>query len=152
MATTVRTSRKKILRARDLMSPPLVSIAADQTLREAAVKMVQARVSSLLIEPAEREEPYGVVTTKDLVDAIAEDADPDRVTVHDVGNLPLLMITPGVPITYVARAMHKFGLRHIAVFDGRSVVGMLSNLDLVQAMADGSFSTKVGRPMPGSRR
>jgi CBS domain-containing protein len=139
MKTPTIRSRKRTLRVRDLMSTELVEITPNRTLVEAAGLMNEKRISSLLVQPLDEEEPYGIVTTKDIVDAVAGGADPEETTVRECATLPLLVITPGVPVTYAVRAMSRFGLRHLAVFNGRAVVGVLSNLDVIRAIADGKY-------------
>ncbi|MBI1851205.1 MAG: CBS domain-containing protein [Planctomycetes bacterium] len=131
--------KKKPLHARDVMSTDLLRITPNRTIREAASVMSEEGVSSLLVESFDKEEPFGIVTTKDLVDAVAKGADPEDTTVREVASIPLLTITPGVPLSYAARAMSRFGLRHLAIFNGREIVGVISNLDVVRAIADGRY-------------
>ena len=138
---TARATRpkKKPIHARDVMSTDLLRITPNRTIREAASVMSEEGVSSLLVESFDKEEPFGIVTTKDLVDAVAKGADPEDTTVREVASMPLLTITPGVPLSYAARAMSRFGLRHLAIFNGREIVGVVSNLDVVRAIADGRY-------------
>ena len=47
---------------------------------------------------------------------------------------PLVMITSGVPLSYAARLMKRANVRHLAVFNGREIVGVLSASDIVRAI------------------
>ncbi|HEY5605366.1 MAG TPA: CBS domain-containing protein, partial [Thermoplasmata archaeon] len=40
----------------------------------------------------------------------------------------------GVPIAYAARLMKRANLRHLAVFNGREIVGVLSAYDFMKAL------------------
>jgi CBS domain-containing protein len=137
-ASARRADSRRRQNARDAMSPGPIRITPDRTIREAARVMIDAGISSVLVEPLDRNEPFGILTAHDVVDVVASGRDPDEATVRDAANQPLLIVTPGVPLSYAARAMSRFGLRHLAVFNGREVVGILSHRDIVRAVADGN--------------
>jgi CBS domain-containing protein len=137
-----------VLKARDLMSTDLKEVEESATVEKAARIMVEANVSSLVVRPAEKGEPWGIITTRDVVNAIAEGKDVTWTRVNEVASSPLVVVTPGVPVPYVARLMKRSGLRHIAVFNGREVVGMLSNVDIVRAVATGTLEVKVSLEAP----
>jgi len=122
------------MRVRDVMSTEVFEISEDATLQAAAKRMADARVNSLLVRPEGKEDPFGIITSTDIVDAIADGMDPEEVKVQDVDTSPLVTVTPGVPIAYAARLMKRANLRHLAVFNGREVVGILSAHDIVRAV------------------
>ncbi len=125
------------------MSKDLKEVEVSTTVEKAARTMVEAGVSSLIVSPAEKGEPYGIITTRDIVNAIADGRDLTWARVNEIASTPLVVVTPGVPVAYVARLMKRSGLRHIAVFNGREVVGMISNVDIVRAMAKGALEVKL---------
>ncbi len=116
------------------MSTEVFEISEDATLQSAAKRMSDARVNSLIVRPEGREEPFGIVTSTDIVDAISDGMDPTVALVRDVATAPLVTVTPGVPVAYAARLMKRANLRHLAVFNGREVVGILSAYDIVRAI------------------
>jgi CBS domain-containing protein len=91
-------------------------------------------VNSLVVRPEGREDPFGIITSTDIVDAVADGLDPTLAMVRDVATAPLVTVTPGVPVAYAARLMKRANLRHLAVFNGREVVGILSGYDIVKAI------------------
>jgi len=119
------------------MSPEVFEIPEDATLQAAAKRMADSRVNSLIVRPEEKEDPYGIITSTDIVDAIADRMDLEVVRVADVATAPLVTVTPGVPLAYAARLMKRANLRHLAVFNGREVVGVLSAYDVMRAVARG---------------
>jgi len=125
------------VRVRDAMSPEVFEIPEDATLQAAAKRMADSRVNSLIVRPEEKEDPYGIITSTDIVDAIADRMDLEVVRVADVATAPLVTVTPGVPLAYAARLMKRANLRHLAVFNGREVVGVLSAYDVMRAVARG---------------
>ena len=125
------------LKVRDVMSKDIRGISEDASLLAAAKVMVDQRVNSLVVWPKERDEPFGIVTSSDIVDAIGGRRDLEETCVSDMESTPLVVVTPGVPVPNAARMMSRLGLRHLAVFNGKTLVGIVSNLDLLRAATGG---------------
>jgi CBS domain-containing protein len=121
------------------------------TVEAAAQLMIDAGVSSLIIRPTARDDPYGIVTMRDIVNGLAEGVNPGETRVGAIASTPLIVVTPGVPLNYIARLMKRASLRHIVVFNGREVVGVVSNVDIVRAVAKGQFAPRVPTEAQGSR-
>ena len=124
----------RYVKVRDAMSTEVHEIPEDATLQSAGERMATAHVNSLLVRLGGREEPFGILTSSDLVDAVADRLDPTTTLVRDVATAPLVTVTPGVPIVYDARLMKRANLRHLVVFNGRVIVGILSGFDIAKAM------------------
>lgn len=124
----------RYVKVRDAMSTEVFEISEDATLQAAAKRMADARVNSLIVRPEGREEPFGIVTSTDIVDAIADGMDGSLALVRDVATAPLVTVTPGVPLAYAARLMKRANLRHLAVFNGKEVVGIVSGFDVIRAI------------------
>ena len=77
---------------------------------------------------------FGIITSSDVVDALADGRDPSTSLVGEVATAPLVTVTPGGPVAYAARLMRRANRRHLAVFNGREVVGILSSYDIVKAI------------------
>jgi CBS domain-containing protein len=54
---------------------------------------------------------------------------------RDLMSKPLLMVSPGLDIRYVVRLMKMANIRRAPVFDGKEIVGILSNTDIIEALA-----------------
>ncbi len=136
----------KVVKVRNAMSTEVFEISEDATLQAAAKRMADAHVNSLIVRPEAKEDPFGIITSTDIVDAIADGRDPAATAVGDVAAAPLVVVTPGVPLAYAARLMKRASCRHLAVFNGREVVGVLSAFDIVKAVAQaGSVVTARGK-------
>ncbi len=137
------------VRVRDAMSTEVHEIAGDATIQAAAKRMSDARVNSLLVRPESRDEPFGIVTSSDIVHAVASGMDPGTVLVREIAAAPLVVVTPGVPIVFAARLMKGANLRHLAVFNGKEIVGILSAYDVMRAVGQhGSLVAVGGKPEP----
>ncbi len=116
------------------MSADVREVPEGAALEIAARRMAELKVNSLVVRPEGKEEPFGILTSTDIVDAIAEGTEPAKTLVRDVATTPLVLITPGVPLRYAARLMKRANVRHLAVFNGREIVGVLSASDIVRAI------------------
>jgi len=125
------------------MPSDVLEIAEDATLQAAAKGMADARVNSLIIRPKGEEEPFGISTSPDIVEAIARNQDPASTLVHQTAAAPLVVVTPGCPFAYAARLLKRGNLWHLAVFNGRQIVGVLSAHDVVKAV--GQWGSLLGR-------
>jgi len=122
------------MKVRDVMSTEVFEISTDATIQAAARRMADSHANSLIVRPEGKEEPFGIITSTDIVDALAGGADPTTALVGEIATAPLVTITPGVPIEYAARLMKRANLRHLAVFNGREIVGVLSAYDFMKAL------------------
>jgi len=73
---------------------------------------------------------------------------PKRLTVEDLMSTAVLSLKETDTVGRAHLEMHVASIRHIPVVDGRQhVVGILSNRDLIRALAEGRTSTPVGEIM-----
>ena len=116
---------------RDAMSPLSAIVGPEHTLQQAAVRMVQHRTGAAVVLDGALPGP-GVVTERDLLRAVAAGLDPraELVEHHMTGELVTAM--PTWPISKAAELMVKHGIRHVLVFEGSELVGVLSMRDVVR--------------------
>lgn len=133
---SVETVEKtKSMKVRDVMHKEVVSIDGSATVAEAVRLMRQRRVSSLLVNRRNQDDAWGIVVRKDVVGkVIGPGKDPDKVKVFEIMTRPLIMVSPGLALKYCARLMHQAGIRRAPVFDGKNIVGIISNTDLFNAL------------------
>ncbi len=123
------------IKVRDIMKKDFVKIEKDATLMDAVIKMYENRIGSLIVEPSENREPFGIITGKDIIKAYADDKLLNKIKVGEISSSPLAVVSPGMPIKYAAKLMKKINLKHLAVFNGIDIVGVMSNADIVDAIA-----------------
>ncbi|QCC49323.1 CBS domain-containing protein (plasmid) [Halobellus limi] len=107
------------------MSTPLVTISPKATLVEAAARMREENVSALLVPTTE----LAIVTSTDVLDAVAAERDPAAVTVADVMTESVETVPPDLRLTEAAAMMENFGISHLPVVDD-DLVGMVSSTDI----------------------
>jgi CBS domain-containing protein len=74
----------------------------------------------------------GIITERDILDAVAAGEDLDAETAHDHQTTDVVFATPTWTLTQAAQAMMRGGFRHLVVLDGTEIAGMLSVRDIVR--------------------
>jgi CBS domain-containing protein len=121
--------------AATVMKKDIVTIDGKETVADAIKLMKEKKVSSLLVKRRGQEDAWGIVTRKDVVNKIVDPGkNPKEVKVFEIMTKPLLMVSPGLALKYCARLFHNAGVRRAPVFDGKDVIGILSNTDIFNAI------------------
>jgi CBS domain-containing protein len=122
-------------KAQDVMTKAVVFVDGSATVADAIKLMRQKKVSSLIVEHRSQEDAYGIVTRKDVVNKVVDPGkNPAKVKVFEIMTKPLIMVSPGLALKYCARLMNQAGIRRAPVFDGKKIIGMLSNTDIFNAV------------------
>lgn len=119
---------------KDIMSKDVVTITPEASVAEAAEKMGEKHIGSLIVKKYDT--PVGIVTERDLLSKVfALEKDPKTQTVEAVMSYPLITIGPTSKIKEAAQKMiHKKG--RLAVFDCGNLVGIITASDLVRSLPD----------------
>jgi len=121
-----------VIKVEDVMSRNVVSIDGMATIREAVAKMRSENVTALIVDKRDSSDAWGIVTIPDLVGkVISPGRSPDDTNVYEVMTKPVITVPPSMDIRYVARLLHRIGVRKAPVSDGRKLVGVISMSDLV---------------------
>jgi len=117
--------------ASDVMTLCVFYIDNDKSVADAIRLMKEERLSSLVVNGKTPEDTWGIVTRKDVVSKIvAIGKEPSEVKVAEIMSKPLITVSPDLPIQDCAMLMRNKGIRRVAVFDGKEIVGLLSNTDI----------------------
>ncbi len=132
----------------ELMSAPVLSIGAAATVQEAVEKMVAAGVASLLVS-ADGDPSGGIITKRDIVTKVlAGGANPVGLTVGAVMSSPVLTIHPGATIEACSARMSAEGVRRLPVREETDMIGIISDSDILAAVAARRWSGHQGRRWP----
>ncbi len=127
----------------DLMSPSPVTLGPDRPIREAAVAMRDAHVSSLGI--VDGDQFLGIVTTRDMTHRVlAAGIDPDR-PVSSVMTANPASLPPSALGSDILHLMLERRIGHLPVVENGRLVGMVTQTDLTrfQAMSSASLVRDV---------
>lgn len=113
-----------------LMNREIQQISPKATLREAACRMRDKRIGSLII--GEGEESVGIISETDFVrKAIAEGLNLDTTPVESLMSKPIVTIDIDKTAKEANDLMATKGIRHLAITDRGKIVGVISVRDLV---------------------
>jgi len=115
----------------NVMSPVSAVVGPDHTLRQAARKMVQHNTGAGIVLDPTLPGPH-VITERDLLHAIADGMDVDTQRVEDHMNNAVITAAPTWAISRAAELMVAHAVRHVLVFDGDALVGVLSMRDVLR--------------------
>ena len=113
-----------------LMNRDIQQISPKATLREAARRMRDKKIGSLVI--GEGEERVGIISETDFVrKAIAEGLNPDTTPVESMMSKPIITIDIDKTAKEANDLMASKEVRHLAITDRGKIVGVISVRDLV---------------------
>ena len=125
----------RFAKAQDAMTKDVVYVDGSASVAEAVALMRGKHVSSLIVKNRSQDDAFGIITRKDVVNKVVDPGKaPADVKVFEIMSKPLVMVSPGLALKYCARLMNAAGIRRAPVFDGKKIIGMLSNTDIFNAI------------------
>jgi CBS domain-containing protein len=126
------STKTPIVRARDVMHKGIVSISGMATAKEAGAKMRAEKISSLIVEKRNADDAWGIIAVQDLVKGvIIPGRSSVEVNVYEIMTKPVITVPADMDIRYVARLIHRAGIRRAPVEEQGELVGMVSLSSLV---------------------
>ncbi len=128
---------------RQIMQKNLVTLLPSSTVFDAAVKMKEFHVGSVLIAE-EGWKLKGILTDRDIAIAIAAELkDPKTTCVCDVMTADPITISSDADVESALRIMNSAHIHRLPVTENGKLVGLLSSTDLAVEMKD-EFSQFIG--------
>ena len=123
---------------KDVMTKNVISIDSSMTVKDAAKKMEDANVGSIVI--TKENTPVGILTERDFVNRIIGKDKAATTSVSEVMTQPITVVGPDETVWDVAEVMRSRGIHKIPVQDGNKLVGIFTATDLVRVCSYGSDS------------
>lgn len=120
------------MKVREVASSAVVTVGPMQTLREAARLMAKHRVGSAVVQDAEQ--LAGILTERDVLKAVAAGTAPEDVTVQELMTSDVVTVGPDWDLIEAAGEMARRRIRHLVVYDGGQLLGVLSVRDVLPAL------------------
>jgi CBS domain-containing protein len=117
------------------MSETVLSVGPEHSLREAARLMSGRRVGAAVVLDPDGQGP-GIITERDVLDAIGAGQDPDGEKVRDHLTADVVYAAPDWSLEEAAVAMVRGRFRHLIVTEGGEIAGILSVRDVVRCWTD----------------
>ena len=113
------------------MSTKLETIGRYESAKEAAKKMLDKNVSSLVVVD-EDGQSIGIVTERDITRGVCiHDIPSKEFRIHHLMTLPLSTIEPNLPVEMAANLMIQNKVRHLIVKEGDKTLGILSATNFI---------------------
>lgn len=122
------------MKAADIMTTKVLTIHSLATVAEAIALMQDKRVRSLIVEPSNDGEAYGIITETDIVYKVtAKEKDPEAVMVYQIMTRPCIVINPDLSLENVARLFAETGIQRAPVIQ-EELLGMISITDIIMKL------------------
>ena len=119
--------------AREIMSKNVEVIRDTETIAEAARRLAELGVGAMPICDGDRLQ--GMLTDRDIVTKIvARDRDPNEVTARELEMGKPVTIGADDSVELALETMTRHKVRRLPVIDGHSLVGIISQADLVRVL------------------
>ena len=122
-----------------LVADAPVSVDEKITLRSVAVTLSELAMGCALVRRGD--DSVGIISERDVLSALAADADPDAVWAADVMTEEIVTADVEETVLDAARRMTERDVRHLMVVDDGEVVGMVSMRDLFGRLTEALSGT-----------
>ncbi len=114
----------------------VISISADATLRDVAMKLYEHNIDALLVtEPGSDNKFVGIISGRDIIRSCCHFEKPAvELKVADTMTKNMIVATADDNVEYVTGVMAKHKISHIPVFIGDKIVGLISMGDIIREM------------------
>jgi len=124
-----------MLKTKDVMKKPAITIKGTATVYDAAKIMVETGVRGLIVEKRTENDAYGMVAIRDIIHGvIGKGLDPKKVKVNQIMSKPVVSVSPDMDIEYVARLLSNLNFARVAVIGEKDqLLGIISMMDILKA-------------------
>ncbi len=117
-----------VRRVNEMMVSAFVTITGDESVKQAAKRLLKGETNHLPVIDAENR-LIGIVTTYDVSKAFAKDE--QDMTVSEIMTKNVISISPDAPVDFAARKLQQHNIGALVVIDsGRHILGLLNSYDL----------------------
>lgn len=118
------------MKVREAMQSKVVTVPLKSRVSDAAAMMEKNDIGCIII--ADKGKPVGIVTERDMCfRVVAKNKKPDKILVEEIMSKSIRTVTPETTLKQASRMMVKHKIRRLPVTDGKSLVGIITNTDLL---------------------
>lgn len=118
---------------KDFMTTNIQLASPRKQLKDIIASLHEERISCLII--VDKGQPIGIVTERDVVRYMQQGVSRDTL-IENIMSTPIVTIAPDTTLYEASRVMEKHLIRHLVVWDGKAIAGLLTNTDLVKSIRD----------------
>jgi CBS domain-containing protein len=126
------------MKAREIMTQPVVAVSETTTVRDAAIQMVLGGFSGMPVAEYDGS-LVGVVTEFDVVRSIRRGRPPERTTVGEIMSDEVISVDVNESADKVMTLMDTAHIVRVPVTDDGKLVGVIARPDILRAFIDPNF-------------
>ncbi|KRE99055.1 hypothetical protein ASG88_15065 [Nocardioides sp. Soil777] len=138
MEATMYTSSRRSMHPTDVVARimvwPVATVPGEASLREVAESLAADGIGAVGV--VENGHLAGVVSERDVVNHLAQGANPEHVTAAEMMTTDLVTAHQDDPILDTARRMLEAEIRHLPVVDEEKIAGFVSMRDIFAVLLD----------------
>ena len=112
------------------MTKEVIKISKDLTIFEAAKKISEKSVSSLVV--VENDKPIAIISEKDIVKGILS----KKTKVKDVMDKDFIIISPNNSFSQTTKYLREKKIKRFPVVENNRLIGLVTETDIVEATRD----------------
>ncbi|MEM9266007.1 MAG: CBS domain-containing protein [Cyanobacteria bacterium P01_F01_bin.13] len=130
-----------MLFVKDIMTKPVIVIRGSATVENAIWLMRTKRVRSLIVENADEQEPYGILTERDIIyKVIAKGRSPQFVRVDSIMRCPCVRMPMDATLEEASQIFSATSMHRAPVIESGRLVGIVSLTDILMKGHQGLWS------------
>ena len=115
---------------REAMTLKVETVAPEVSVLDAAKQMVKKKIGCIVV--VEDGKPVGIVTEWDFCKSVvAKDKKPSQVKVKEIMTISIRTVSPEMNLTEASKVMAKYNIRRLPVIEKGSLVGIITNKDIM---------------------
>lgn len=119
------------LKVGHVMNKNVVSIDSEESVKDAAGKMAQHGIGSLVV--TKEDEPVGIITETDLLSRVLAMGTSAESKLRTVMSTPLICGYPDMDLVKAVKLMPRKGIKKLPIVNVGRLVGMLTITDIIAA-------------------
>ena len=128
-----------MIKVRDIMISPVITVDSNATVEEACRIMGEKHIGSVIV--TEKGKPAGIFTERDLLTKILiKDPGLLKERIKEFMSSPLTVITPDFELREAARVMTQLKIRRLPVVQEGRLLGIITSSDITRAIGESPLS------------
>ncbi|MDG6906014.1 MAG: CBS domain-containing protein [Nitrososphaerota archaeon] len=121
-----------VLRVVDIMSSGVVCVSASSTAYDAAMKMLESDIGSIVVKNGES--VVGIITKGDILRAVVKKGrDPRQMHAEEIMSAPVVTVDQGASVETASKLMSKHEASKLPVLKNDELVGIVTATDIIRS-------------------
>ena len=122
------------MKIKEFMTTRIESIGFERSVYDAAERMVDRRIRSLLVLFPGNDQENGVITARDVVfKVLAKGLDSKKIKVSEIASKPIVFIDQDMEFDQAAKIMDESNIARAFVCDDDRIIGVVALMDVMAA-------------------